>query len=163
MLLNAAKCQGYWILQNYLFWLIKGNNARTHAHTQIMVKQVFVLLLHDLSINFFFWTRFFFLFPQNFLLTNSISFSFDHWIFCYSILFESFWLFLILFRMLRMLVTVNNQKHMSYHRPHASRITIQLLPKDFLVCPIKLVWHWSHASWIAIKHLQKTFANPKTQ
>ena len=75
---TLIKC--YWMLQNarvaafYLFWLIKGNNARTHAHTQIMVKQVFVLLLHDLSINFFFWTRFLFFFRRIFYLRTRFLF-----------------------------------------------------------------------------------------
>ena len=166
---TLIKC--YWMLQNarviecckitFSDLLRETTHVRTHTHRSWLNKSLYYFYMIYPSISSF--ELVFFLFPQNFLLTNSISFSFDHWIFCYSILFASFWLFLILFRMLRMLVTVNNQKHMSYHRPHASRITIQLLPKDFLVCPIKLVWHWSHASWIAIKHLQKTFANPKTQ
>ena len=56
---------------------------------------------------------FYFIFLQNLLLINSISHCFDPWIFCHSLanLFPSFWLFLVLFKMLCMLVTVNEPCH----------------------------------------------------
>ena len=61
------------------------------------------------------------LFPQMFLLINSISLCFDPWIFCHPLSnsFPRFWLFLVLFWMLWMLVTV----HKPCHVPHTPQIT----------------------------------------
>ena len=95
-----------------------------------------------------------FLFPQTFLLINSISLCFDPWIFCHPLanLFPSFWLFLVLFWMLWMLVTVFKPCHVL----HASRImTSETLFMEKFSVSKESVRSWSHASLI-IYH--KTFA-----
>ena len=95
-----------------------------------------------------------FLFLQTFLLINSSSLCFNPWIFCHPLanLFPSFWLFLVLFWMLWMLVTVFKPCHVL----HASRITTSgtLFMEKFSVSK-ESVRSWSHASLI-IYH--RTFA-----
>ena len=95
-----------------------------------------------------------FLFLQTFLFINSSSLCFNPWIFCHLLanLFPSFWLFLVLFWMLWMLVTVFKPCHVL----HASRITTSetLFMEKFSVSK-ESVRSWSHASLI-IYH--KTFA-----
>ena len=101
-------------------------------------KTVLTLFSYGVSINFFFVTTF--LFPQAFLLINSISLSFEPWI-CVTFHLYNDFLFLVLFWMLRVLLG-----------PHAARITSnKIFPTElFLVCPTKLVWYCSHASWIKV-------------
>ena len=84
-----------------------------------------ILLQHGVSINFFSWTYFFsFLFFFRLFFTHQLDSSlFWPLNLLTTILFLSFWLFLVLFWMLWMLVMVNKLMHMTYHRPHASRIT----------------------------------------
>ena len=97
--------------------------------------KVFIFLLNGASINFFFWINFLFfslrlltLFLLFFLRIFYLSTLFlsvltlEHWIFRHLLanLFPSFWLFLVLFRMLWMLVIVNKP----YHVEHASQMTI---------------------------------------
>ena len=93
--------------------------------------------------------------PQAFLLINSISFCFDPWIFSHLLanLFPSFWLFLVLFWVLWMLVTVYKPCHV----PHASRITTsgkRFRERLFSVSK-ESVRSWSHAFLIIYR---KTFA-----
>ena len=139
----------YWILQlMYLWWnhflnknslfdnlfrrgwwyfIVIGNNIRMHLFwwemffnnsldiTSAWCINQFLLLNIFLFFSFFFFRLFIthrldssLFWPLNLLTT---------------ILFLSFWLFLVLFWMLWMLVMVNKLMHMTYHRPHASRIT----------------------------------------
>ena len=58
------------------------------------------------------------------------------------------------------LVTVNKRKHMTWHGPLASRITIEgiTFTQTLLVCQMKSVRQWSHASWVTMnKALAKHF------
>ena len=86
-----------------------------------VLQQFFILLSHSILINFFFWTPFPFFFLRRFyLLTQFLSFN------LYLLSSSDLWLFLVFFRILWMLVTVNKLKHMWFkacHLPHASRIT----------------------------------------
>ena len=95
-----------------------------------------------------------FLFPQAFLLINSISLCFNPWIFSHlqANLFPSFWLFLVLFWVLWMLVTVYKPCHV----PHASRITTsrKLFGERLFSVSKESVRSWSHA-FLIIYH--KTF------
>ena len=89
-----------------------------------------------------------FLFLPTCLLIKSISLFFDTWIFCHLLanLFPSFWLFLVLFWMLWMLVTI----HKSCHVPHTSWIvTLGVIFTKILFGVFK-EWlrSWSHAFWI---------------
>ena len=89
-------------------------------------------------------------FPQIFYLST--------WFLCLlrfksSITFNlvSKFLFLVLFRMLWMLVTVNKLKHMTCHGPHVPGITTNrtsLVEFFFPVCSMKLIRYWLHASWV---------------
>ena len=96
-----------------------------------------------------------FLLRQTFLLINSISLCSVPWIFFYPLAnsFPSFWLFLVLFWMLWMLVTV----HKTCHVAHASRITTwgTLFMERLFSLSNESVRSWSHAVLI-IYH--KTFA-----
>ena len=90
-----------------------------------------------------------FLFPQAFLLINSISFCFNPWIFSHPLTN----LFLVLFWVLWMLVTVYKPCHV----PHASRITTlgKLFKERLFSVSKESVRSWSHA-FLIIYH--KTFA-----
>ena len=106
---------------------------------------------HGAAINVLIWT---FFFLQTFLLINSISLCFDPWIFCHPLtnLLPSFWLFLVLFWVLWMLVTMFKPSHV----PHASRITTSgtlFMERPFSVFK-EWVSSWSHASLIVY---DKTF------
>ena len=102
------------------------------------------------------------LFLQTILLINSISFCFDSWIFCHPLsnivllakLFPSFWLFLVLFWMLWMLVTVFKACHVS----RASQITTwgTLFTTKLLSVSKEWVRSWSQTSLIIY---YQTFAN----
>ena len=96
------------MLASYIFWW------------HMFFRNSFHIASQKAPINCFFWTSFLFL--QSFLHISSISFCCDSWIICHLLhnLFLCFLRpFLVLFWMLRMLVTVNNPCHVS----HASRIT----------------------------------------
>ena len=84
---------------------------------QMFFNNSFHISSHGAVINFPIWA---FRFLQTILLINSISLCFDPWILSHPLTnwFPSFWLFLVLFWMLRMLVIVFK----SCHAPHASRI-----------------------------------------
>ena len=99
-----------------------------------------------------------FLFLQTFLFINSISLCFDPWIFCHLLLlanlFLAVWLFVVLFWMLWMLVTVCNICYV----PHTSRITSwgTMFTEIFLDVSKEWVRSWSHAFLITtLKTLAK--------
>ena len=123
------------------------------------------VLLQQQLLYFFTWSSdqllnlniFSFLFLQTFLLINSISLYFDPWIFSHPLanLFPSFWLFLVLFWILWMLVTVFKLCHVS----HTLRITTSgtLFTGKLVSVSKQWVRSWSHASLIIIiKRLLKS-------
>ena len=95
-----------------------------------------------------------YLFPQTFLLINSISLCFDPWIFCHPLanLFPSFCLFVVILWMLWMLVTVYKPCHV----PRALEITTweALFIERLFSVSKEWVRSWSHVFLI----IYKTFA-----
>ena len=68
---------------------------------------------------------FYFLFPQTFLLINSIFLCFDPWIFCQLLIVSKFLTVSCAFVDVVNVVTVNKLKQMACYMPHASQITTQ--------------------------------------
>ena len=112
----------YWFYIATSSWLsIEPQNAvGTFSDDARSSTTVFVLLAARISIKFFFWTAFIFSFFERFYLSSKfsvISLSFNSWIFCHL----PANLFLMLFWMLWMLVTMN--KHVMYHTRPSQIIT----------------------------------------
>ena len=88
---------------------------------QMFFNNSFYIASHGAAVNFLIWTSSLFFFFRLFYLSTqflsalAIESSAIHWLNGLSNLFLSFWLFLVVFWMLWMLVTV--------HVPHASQIT----------------------------------------
>ena len=119
----------------------------------------FYIASHGAAINFLIWTsspffffRFFYL-STWFLSILTIESSDIHWLTGLTKFFPSFWLFLVLFWMLWMLVTVFKPCHM----PHASQITTwgTLFTERLFSVSKEWVRSWSHTSLIIY---DKTFA-----
>ena len=93
------------------------NNIKMYifSHKTCYLTTVLMLLSYRVSINFFFLTYFLFFFLRTFYLT----FFLNTFYLPPSILFPSFELFFVIFRMQRMLVMVSKLKHI-YHGSHAS-------------------------------------------
>ena len=159
-LLDALLGRGWWYIYYDYFMIIDQNiyflmkdylqqQSPHYFHTFLTINQ----FLFFNSIFYFF----IFLF-LSFLLINSIAFTPERWIFCHLLsFFPRFWLFLIHFWMLWLLITVNKLKHMTWHISgcvHRELLLKEhLLRQNFLVYPVRLVWYWSHASWVTIdKH-----------
>ena len=109
----------------------------------------FYIASHGAAINFLIWTsspffffRFFYL-STWFLSILTIESSDIHWLTGLTKFFPSFWLFLVLFWMLWMLVTM----HKSYHVPHVSRITTwgTIFTEKLFSVSKEWVRSWSHA------------------
>ena len=91
---------------------------------------------------------FYFLFPQTFLLINSIFLCFDPWIFCQLLIVSKFLTVSCAFVDVVNVVTVNKLKQMACYIPHASQITTQgtnfrqtFFSVSSEICPI-LVTHF---------------------
>ena len=110
-----------------------------------ILQQQFYISSHGTAINFLVWTSFFFFFRLFYWSTWFISVltftSFAiHWLTCFRV---SSGLFLVLFWMLWMLVTV----HKLCHVPHASRITTcgTIFTERHFSVSKEWVRSWSHA------------------
>ena len=109
----------------------------------------FYIASHGAAINFLIWTSSPFFFFRLFYLSTwflsilNIESSDNHWLTGLTKFFPSFWLFLVLFWMLWMLVTM----HKSYHVPHVSRITTwgTIFTEKLFSVSKEWVRSWSHA------------------
>ena len=126
----------------YIFWW------------QIVLNNSFYIASHGAAINFLIWTSSLFFFFRLFYLSTRFlsvltieSSASIHWLTGLNNLLLSLWLFLVLFWMLWMLVTV----HKPCHVPHASRITNwrTIFTERLLSGSKEWVRSWSHAFLIA--------------
>ena len=109
----------------------------------------FYIAPHGAAIKFLIWTSRFFLFrrfylPTRFLSVLSIESSASiHWLTGLTNFFPSFWLFIVLFWILWILVTVHNPCHV----PHALRTTTwsTILTERHFSVSKEWVRSWSHA------------------
>ena len=113
----------------------------------------FYIASHGAAINVLTWTsslfsffRLFYLSTQFLLVLTIKSFARIHWLTGLTNLFPSFWLFLVLFWMLWMLVTV----HKPCHVPHASRMKTSRTIFTERLFSVSKQWvrSWSHARWL---------------
>ena len=136
--------------------IINQQNVVVHFRMTHVFQQQFLYCFTWSNNQFIFLNIFSFLFLQTFLLISSISLCFDYWIFCCLLanLFPIVWLFLVLFWMLWILVTV----HKPCHVPPASRITTwgKMFKKIFLGMSKEWLRSRSHSSLITnLKTLAK--------
>ena len=125
--------------------IIDQQNVSIHFLMAHVLQQQFLYCFTWSSNQLFILNIFSFLFLQTFLLINSISLSFDPWIFSHLLgnLFRSFWQFLMLFWMLRMLITMHKPCNVS----HASQLTTSgtILTEIFFSVSKEWFRYWSHA------------------
>ena len=126
----------------------------------------FYIASHGAAINFLIWTSSLFFFFRLFYLSTRflsvLTIAID-WLTGLTNLFPSFWLFLVLFWMLWMLVTV----HKPCHVPHASRMKTSRTIFTERLFSVSKQWvrSWSHARWLKSfwKSVQKKWREGKKE